>query len=377
MANPGPRALATQPARWRIRRMTSHLIAPLVALAIVAPGAPAQPQPQAPPQTAPPFALAPASAAVSVTKNVAYGRADTITLAMDVYRPSGPLRPRATLIFFNRATGANRSQPFYASWAKAVASRGLVAILPDLREGSEPADFRMLIAHLVDRGAAIGVDRDAIAVYAGSGNVSTAFPVVEDSTLTAIKAAVMYYGTAPVKRFRADLPVLYVRAGLDRPNVNQEITSLAALAVSQNAPVTLLNHPSGYHAFEIFNDDDATRGVMEQTIEFVRRATSRAFQTGVHRGIAEATAAGYIQTREFGKAAAIFGHLLDEHPANLRLRLSYGEALLGNGQYAEACSELEKLRGKGLGPRDLGVPAARACMGKGDAEAAIAWLRTI
>jgi len=54
-----------------------------------------------------------------------------------------------------------------------------------------------------------------------------------------------------------------------------------------------------------------------------------------------------------------------------------GEALLGAGQYAAACSELEKLKGKVLGPRDLGLPAARACMQKGDAEAAIAWLKTI
>ena len=45
--------------------------------------------------------------------------------------------------------------------------------------------------------------------------------------------------------------------------------------------------------------------------------------------------------------------------------------------FAAACTELEKLKGKGLGPRDLGVPAARACMQKGDADAAIAWLKSI
>jgi len=59
------------------------------------------------------------------------------------------------------------------------------------------------------------------------------------------------------------------------------------------------------------------------------------------------------------------------------LRLSYGEALLGASRFAEACDELEKLRGKGLGPRDLGIPAAHACMQKGDADTAIGWLRSI
>jgi len=233
------------------------------------------------------------------------------------------------------------------------------------------------MSYLSSRGASVGVNKDAIAVYAGSGNVFTALPLVEDPTLTAVKAAVMYYGEAPITEFRRDLPVLYVRAGLDRPSVNAEISKLAALAVAQNAPVTLVNHASGYHGFEMFNDDDATREVMEQTIAFVRRATSPAFQAAIRRGVPEATAAGHVQVRDFAKAVPIYADLVAARPDDARLRLSYGEALLGNAQYAEACGELEKLKGKGLGPRDLGLPAARACMLKGDADAAMAWLKTI
>ena len=84
----------------------------------------------------------------------------------------------------------------------------------------------------------------------------------------------MYYGIADVGEFRLDLPVLYVRAGLDRPPVNRRIGELVALAITQNAPVTLLNHPSGHHAFEMVDDDEATRDVIERTIDFVKRATS-------------------------------------------------------------------------------------------------------
>jgi len=350
--------------------MTRYLVAALAALALGAPRHSICAQELS-------FALRPASANVAVTKDVEYGRSDTATLRLDVYRPAGAAKAYPTLIFFNGATGADRSQPFYAAWARAAASRGVVAILPDLHRGSEAADFQKLLAHLTTRGAAIGVDTAAIAVYAGSGNVYTAFPVVEDPKQTAVKAAVMYYGTGPITEFRLDLPVLYVRAGLDRPSVNQEITALASRAIAQNAPLTLVNHASGYHAFEMFNDDDASRDVIEQTIAFVRRSTSASFQAAMRRGIPEATAAGFIQTREFGKAAGIYASLVASRPDDSRLRLSYGEALLGNNQFGEACGEFEKLKGKGLGPRDLGLPAARACMQKGDADAAVAWLKTI
>ena len=86
------------------------------------------------------FALPPTATRVTVTKDVVYGRADTTTLRIDVYRPEGPSSARRpALVFFNRAFGAERSGDFYAAWARAAASRGLVAILPDIRGGTEGA----------------------------------------------------------------------------------------------------------------------------------------------------------------------------------------------------------------------------------------------
>ena len=77
--------------------------------------------------------------------DVEYARAGTTRLAMDVYKPKVAAGVRTpALIFFNRATGAERSERFYAAWARAAASKGIIAILPDLRQGSEAADFGLL-----------------------------------------------------------------------------------------------------------------------------------------------------------------------------------------------------------------------------------------
>lgn len=293
---------------------------------------------------------------------------------MDIYKPSRGAKLPA-LIFFNRATGADRSGRFYSGWARAAASNGVIGILPDLRDGSEAADFRILLSFLERHATEHGID--SIAVYAGSGNVFTAFPVVEDPALTSIKAAVMYYGSANIERFRLDLPVLYVRAGLDRPPVNESIAKLAAKAIAQNAPLTLLNHAGGHHAFEIADNNDVARQVIADTLDFVKRATSASYQSALRASVPEATAAGYVQTGRFHEAAATYASMVAARPDDARLRLAYGEALLGDGQAAAACGEFDKLRDKGLGYRDLGLPAARACLQKGDPDAAIAWLRSI
>jgi dienelactone hydrolase len=318
----------------------------------------------------------------AVTNNVQYGTLDTAALRMDVYRPAGATAPAPALILFNQAVGQQRSNDFYVSWARAAASKGLVAIVPDLHGGEGSArDFQQLITHLGERAATYGIDREAIAVYAGSGNVFTAFPIVEDPKQTMVKAAVMYYGTAPVTQFRRDLPLLYVRAGLDRPGVNGNttsgITGLAALAIAQNAPITVINDPTGHHAFEMIDDDAVTRDVIDRTIDFVKRATAAPYQAALRSGLAEASAAAHVIAGDFHSAATEFAAVLASRPDDTRLRLSYGEALLGDKQYSAACTEFDRLKGKGLGPRDLGLPAARACLLNGDSAAAIAWLQTI
>src|SRR6185503_7596145 len=213
------------------------------------------------------LAFSPTATDVSISRDVQYAHRDTAVLRMDVYRRAASA-PMPAFIFYNRGVGDARRHPVYDGWARTAASRGFVAILPDLRSTSETEDFQALLDHLATNAATL--------------NVFRAFPIVEDPKQTRVKAAVMYYGAAPISTFRLDLPVLYVRAGLDRADLNVAITTLISRALTQNAPITLLNHHTGSHGFEIFNADDATRAVIDQTIDFVKVATSPRYQTALH-----------------------------------------------------------------------------------------------
>jgi dienelactone hydrolase len=129
------------------------------------------------------------------------------------------------------------------------------------------------VEYLVAHAPEYGIDAGRIAVFAESGATWAALPAVEDPRQTSIKAAVVYYGAGNVGTFRPDLPIFWVRAGLDSPRTNADIARLSALALSQNAPVTLVNHPTGHHGFEGRDANAATRQIIEQTLDFVRRAT--------------------------------------------------------------------------------------------------------
>ncbi|HSL21490.1 MAG TPA: tetratricopeptide repeat protein [Vicinamibacterales bacterium] len=315
----------------------------------------------------------PREADVVITKGLSYGPAE---MELHVPRRSGGA-PLAVLLFFSVTPPGVARHPIYDAWARAAAGSGLAAVLPNLRDPSVVTDFGSLLTYLSANATRLGLDATRIVVFAGSGNVSRALPLVQDPAERRVAAAVLYYGVTDVPEFRRDLPLLFVRAGLDRPPVNRAIADLMARAVAQNAPVTLVNHPSGHHGFEIVDDDDATRAVIGRTLAFAKEATEPAYQEAVRRGVTEATAAAHVMTGNFQNAAARYAQLVAARPEDPRLRLSYGEALLGSGQFAAACAEFEKLKGKSLGARDLGLPAARACLQKGDADAAIAWLASI
>ena len=253
-------------------------------------------------QERPFFYPLPSQEAVRVTRGVAYAREGTSTLAMDVYRPAAASAPAPALILYalhwpeDNDKPAREANDHVRRWAQIAAGHGIVAIIPDLRAmpgtgtAQAPAraregDFERVVAYVTEHASEYGIDRERLAVFAASGNVSSALPAVQDARSSAIRAAVIFYGGAgaEVPTFRRDLPVLWVRAGLDSPRMNAAIDRLAALALSQNAPLTVINHRTGHHAFEARDDDVATRQIIDQSLEFVKRATTREYQSVIRR----------------------------------------------------------------------------------------------
>ena len=317
----------------------------------------------------------PPASSYRITSNIRYGVVDTTSLFMDVYRPANTGRASPVLVFHTMGTQRQNSQ--YTAWARIAASKGLVGVIADLRPSKATEDFRAALSHLTTRAQEYGIDTAAITAFGASSNGYAVFRAVQDSSEHRVHAVIVYYSGSDVAELRRDLPVLYIRAGLDRPFVNAGIDSLVARALLQNAPLTVINHPSGHHGFEGTDDDAITVDLVEQTIGFVKRVTTPEYRAALIAGIGFAAAAAHVTAGDFAAASRAYADLVAGKPDDAMLRLAYGVALLGDRQYAKACSELGTLRGKGLGPRDLGLPAAQACLKMGDQELAMSWLKSI
>jgi dienelactone hydrolase len=323
----------------------------------------------------------PAATAFTLRSNLVYKQAGQTALALDLYLPIGSAlaKPLPVFIIFNGFGGSfMRTSPQSVGWAKAATAHGFAGIALETTSGHEAEDFDAMTEYFRQHAEDLHVDPDRLVVIAWSGNVSAGLPAVEEPQRKAIKAAVIYYGSAELAEVRLDLPVLFVRAGLDQPLSNESLDRRLAAGIAANAPWTLLNYPGGRHGFDVLDNNDLSREIIEETFRWARNAISDAHQSALHSGLDEAGAAGAMFTGNFVKAAALYREIVANHPQDARLLLAYGIALSGAKRYKEARAHFDQAKTiGGLGQRDLGLPAARACVLDHDPEAAIAWLKTI
>jgi len=314
-------------------------------------------------------------------RNLVYKQAGQTGLSLDLFLTthSAGSKPLPVLVIFNGFGGEfMRTSAQAQGWAKAATAHGFAAITAETTAEHVAEDFDSLAFYLRQHAEDLRIDPERLVVIAWSGNVSAGLPAVEDPQRKAIKAAVIYYGSADVAKVRLDLPVLFVRAGLDQPLTNKSFDRRVAAGIAANAPWTVLNYPGGHHGFDVLDDNDLSREIINETFRFAELAISSSHQSALQGGLAEASAAGAMFTEDFARAAALYHELVAVHPQDARLLLAYGNALNGAKQYKEARAQFDRAKAiGGLGPRDLGLPAAKACVLDHDPEAAIAWLKTI
>jgi acetyl esterase/lipase len=240
---------------------------------------------------------------VKVTRDVGYQTTDGGALTMDIYYPpdaqSGARLPAVVFVAGYPDPGLEKmlgckfkEMGAYVSWGRLTAASGMVAITYTNREPA--ADVQALLRYVRQHATALGVDERRIGLWACSGNVPLALSMLMNEA--SLKCAVLCYGlmldlegathvaeAAKTWGFAnpcagksiADLPrgvpLFVARAGQDQmPHLNETIDDFMAAALAQNLPVTFVNHPTAPHAFDLFDDSEASREIIRRILAFMR-----------------------------------------------------------------------------------------------------------
>jgi tetratricopeptide (TPR) repeat protein len=156
-----------------------------------------------------------------------------------------------------------------------------------------------------------------------------------------VSAAVLYYGGADDPEIRPDLPVMIVRAGKDRPQQNEQIDRLAAKALTANAPWLVVNLPSAHHAFDVLDDNEASRVAIRQTVEFLHDRLDP--QPVPPKAPSEALAAlAHFFAGEWVEAEEAYAAYVAKHPDDADALVLMGNAQVEAKKPDEAFGSLRK-----------------------------------
>ena len=241
-----------------------------------------------------------------VRRGLVYRRDGDAALEMDIYAPpalaAGARLPAVFFIHGGPLPAPMRPLPrewgVYMGHGRLAAASGFVGVtfnhryhaIADLPQAD--ADITAAIAYVRDQAAEFAVDPDRIALWAFSGGGFLLSRALREQP-PAVRALVAYYARldlrqAPPEQLAAlppglvdsfslpvalaaggepRLPLLLARAGIDQ---NAGLDAFVAAALERNAPLDLLNHARGRHAFDVLDDDPRTREILARTILFLQ-----------------------------------------------------------------------------------------------------------
>jgi enterochelin esterase-like enzyme/predicted esterase len=241
---------------------------------------------------------------VTRRSDLRYTSVDDPVLLMDVYLPPNVARderlPGVVFIHGNVPPGSPaKNMGVLTSWGRLAAASGMVGITfthrlgyPEPRRREAAADVADAIEFVRENADALHLDGERLCLVAFSGGGPLLSEAMRDRP-EFVRCLVGFYALldleqsglhgaleapqtlrafSPVNHLSQDVaPMFVARAGLDGiPGINDSIDRFARVALTQNSPITIVNHPRGEHGFDTQTDDEGSREIIRSALTFMR-----------------------------------------------------------------------------------------------------------
>lgn len=245
---------------------------------------------------------------VKVIADLDYAKSGSEFRKMDVYQPPNLAKTdKLPAVIFIHGGASERFTPkdwgIYTSWGRIIAASGMIGVtfthrlgFPQtvLEEGM--SDVNAAINYVRANADALNVDKDRICLIAFSAGGPMLSGALREKP-EYVRCIVAYYAfmdirqsevhkrsetAETVKKFSnityldapdaGKIPPLFIaRAGRDEvPTMNDSIDRFINAAISKNLAITIMNHPTGSHAFDNTNDDERSREIIKSSIAFMK-----------------------------------------------------------------------------------------------------------
>ena len=237
---------------------------------------------------------------VIVRSNLVHKSTANATLKADLYLPqtvsSNAALPAILFVLGDAEPEQLRNAKdwkFFQSYGRLAAASGYIGVTFNHRSSENfqklsdvRSDIEDLVRYVRGHARDLNVDRDRLCLWFFSGSGPHLRLAMGENT-NFVRCLVAYYpllaappGTkdqieySSVEQLTRNAPrvppILIVKARGDGPVLNSLIDEFRKAASAARVPLVYLEHPTGGHAFDILNDDDTSRKIIRQTLEFIR-----------------------------------------------------------------------------------------------------------
>lgn len=243
---------------------------------------------------------------VKVQSNLKYSNIDDPNLLMDVYTPTDLSKDerRPVVLAVHGGAGAHykpKDWGIFKSWGRLIAASGMVGVVfthrlsyPKLLLSEAADDVKSAISYVRTNADSLSVDPDRMCLAAWSAGGVLLAPAMREKP-PYVRCLAAFYALLDIRRYPAEIanespeslsafsplacfegdapsmiPLFVARAGQDlTPTLNAAMDRFVAAAMAANAPITVINHPSGEHGFDNQNDDDRSREIIRGALAFM------------------------------------------------------------------------------------------------------------
>ncbi len=257
-----------------------------------------------------------------VQKDIIYKTVEDLELKLDVYYPAhhsdhSKSTPAVILVHGDGPQEYLKNikeSGQYVSWGQLIAASGLIAVIANHRstEGLHNVagvanDVDDLVSYVRDHDKTLHIDGEKLCIWTASAGGPFGLRAGLYETPPFVRCIVCYYGFTELKAYYDGLyggpeeefietppifseddlaefsateyilhrggdtaPIFIARAGLDYPILNQALDSFISEALTQNIELTVMNHPTGQHGFDVRDDDARSSEIIQATLEFLK-----------------------------------------------------------------------------------------------------------
>lgn len=240
---------------------------------------------------------------VRVRQDLPFAGANGDALSLDLYDPL-PGRQSAPVVVivegfsdpgFSERLGCRfKDMASTTSLGRLIAASGMAAIAYTNRQPA--ADLQALLTHVREHSTDLNVDASRIGLWGMSGHgalalgalmgappskircavLSNPYTMDIDGFTTVADAAVSFRfvnGAAgrSVRDLPDGVPLFVARSGKDQmPGLNESLDRFVLGARAAGHTIEVADHPDAPHAFDLVDDSDVSRGIIERELAFLR-----------------------------------------------------------------------------------------------------------